>query len=244
MKTVIAIDSRPLPLSISPRHAPPQALLDRWLRFPRIKSSRRTSEHFSIRPRLRCLHQGPERSTAESTNATPRLLRHANSLAPRSLARTRRFAIGIHAVVVGDACPALARRPWNDWHGQLVSGPLQVVSGARGRPLLDGLSICRAKPTASKSRDTSRALEMVEPLDRESRWHRGFTRHWPVPRPAEWVSHVNSAQTEAELNAVRRCVVRSRPFGGAEWTLETAKSLGLETSLRIAGKKGPGVDCD
>jgi REP-associated tyrosine transposase len=59
---------------------------------------------------------------------------------------------------------------------------------------------------------------------------------WPVPRPADWVEQVNAPQTEAELNAVRRSVVRSRPFGDGEWTLKTAKSLGLEQTLRIAGR--------
>jgi len=59
---------------------------------------------------------------------------------------------------------------------------------------------------------------------------------WPVPRPSNWIEHVNTPQTDAELTALRRSVARSRPFGEAEWTLETAKSLGLEQSLRIAGR--------
>ena len=42
-------------------------------------------------------------------------------------------------------------------------------------------------------------------------------------------------QSEAELAAVRRSIVRSRPFGDDEWTLQTAKALGLERSMRVAG---------
>jgi len=59
---------------------------------------------------------------------------------------------------------------------------------------------------------------------------------WPVSRPAEWIQHVNEPQSEAEMAAVRRSVVRSRPFGGQDWTLRTAKSLGLELSLRVGGR--------
>ncbi|HEY2414138.1 MAG TPA: transposase [Pirellulaceae bacterium] len=60
---------------------------------------------------------------------------------------------------------------------------------------------------------------------------------WPVPRPSDWIEYVNSPQTEAELNAVRRSIVRSRPFGNAHWTQRTAAALGLTASLRIAGRK-------
>jgi putative transposase len=61
---------------------------------------------------------------------------------------------------------------------------------------------------------------------------------WPVSRPSNWFEHVNTPQTEAELNAIRRSVARSRPFGESEWTLETAKSLGLEHTIRVAGRSG------
>ncbi len=61
---------------------------------------------------------------------------------------------------------------------------------------------------------------------------------WPVPRPTDWIAHVNSVQTEAELSAIRKSIVRSCPYGEAEWTQSTAKSLGLEHTLRIAGRQG------
>lgn len=64
---------------------------------------------------------------------------------------------------------------------------------------------------------------------------------WRFPRPAEWIELVNAPQTEAEVNAIRRSVVRSRPFGEAEWSLEAAKSLGLERALRVGGRAGDGT---
>src|SRR5688572_8249047 len=60
---------------------------------------------------------------------------------------------------------------------------------------------------------------------------------WPLPRPSHWIEHVNEPQSEAELGAIRNSVVRSRPFGSREWTHQTAKALGLEQSLRPAGRQ-------
>lgn len=55
---------------------------------------------------------------------------------------------------------------------------------------------------------------------------------WPVPYPRGWGKLVNSPQTEAEVEAIRRCVVRGQPYGGHQWVQRTAKQLGLESTLR------------
>ncbi len=39
----------------------------------------------------------------------------------------------------------------------------------------------------------------------------------PVPLGRQWVEHVNRQQTEAELEAIRRCVARGQPFGDDRW---------------------------
>jgi putative transposase len=59
---------------------------------------------------------------------------------------------------------------------------------------------------------------------------------WPLPRPANWLQLVNEPQTEAELEALRCCVNRSRPFGDPAWVAATAKQLGLEWTLRPRGR--------
>jgi len=58
----------------------------------------------------------------------------------------------------------------------------------------------------------------------------------PVPRPASWLTHVNEALTDAELEALRECVSRRRPYGDAAWAERTARQLGLEASLRPRGR--------
>jgi REP-associated tyrosine transposase len=59
---------------------------------------------------------------------------------------------------------------------------------------------------------------------------------WPVPRPAGWLAHVNAAQTEAEVAALRECIRRKRPYGDEGWTKTVAGELGLEASLRPRGR--------
>lgn len=40
---------------------------------------------------------------------------------------------------------------------------------------------------------------------------------WPLSRPADWGQMVNQPQTESELEALRRCVNRGRPYGDPNW---------------------------
>jgi putative transposase len=73
------------------------------------------------------------------------------------------------------------------------------------------------------------------------RWHLHppqlpFLQPGPVPRPADWAAHVNVPQTEAELEALRRCAARGTPFGEAAWIEQTAAVLGLEFTLRSVGR--------
>lgn len=50
------------------------------------------------------------------------------------------------------------------------------------------------------------------------------------------MQHVQFPQTEVELEALRRSVVRGVPFGEASWQARTAKTLGLESTLRPRGR--------
>jgi putative transposase len=59
---------------------------------------------------------------------------------------------------------------------------------------------------------------------------------WPLPRPVDWLEIVNQPQSEAELAAVHRCVNRGCPYGDANWVAQTARNLGLESTLRPCGR--------
>lgn len=59
---------------------------------------------------------------------------------------------------------------------------------------------------------------------------------WPVPRPSRWRQIVNRAQSEAELESLRRCVQRGRPYGNDRWVKRAARRHDLETTLRPRGR--------
>ena len=59
---------------------------------------------------------------------------------------------------------------------------------------------------------------------------------WPVERPAAWRRFVNRAQTDAELDRLRRSARRGQPFGSAAWTQQMVERFGLESTLRDRGR--------
>ena len=65
---------------------------------------------------------------------------------------------------------------------------------------------------------------------------RALLAAWPVAEPAHWLRYVNAVQTEGELKALRRSVVRGTPFGSDAWVLKTAAKLGLEWTMRPRGR--------
>jgi putative transposase len=70
---------------------------------------------------------------------------------------------------------------------------------------------------------------------------RALLSPWPLPLPPDWVRHVNTPQSEAELDALRTSVQRGCPFGSPDWQKATASRLGLSHTLRPRGrpKKAP-----
>ncbi len=59
---------------------------------------------------------------------------------------------------------------------------------------------------------------------------------WPGGLPKAWVARVNEPQTQKEVNSFARSFAKGRPFGSPEWEERVAKELGLESTLRNAGR--------
>jgi len=59
---------------------------------------------------------------------------------------------------------------------------------------------------------------------------------WPLPQPSDWLHQVQTPQTEAELNDIRKCVQRGRPYGTLVWVEQVAERLGLQAPLRARGR--------
>jgi len=59
---------------------------------------------------------------------------------------------------------------------------------------------------------------------------------WPVERPNDCIKLVNEPQTQDELETLRLCINRDRPFGSRRWLMRTAKRLDLESAVRPRGR--------
>jgi putative transposase len=69
-----------------------------------------------------------------------------------------------------------------------------------------------------------------------TREQRALLSAWPLPKPRDWVRHVNAAQHEAEIEAIRNCIRRGQPFGSDTWVRATAQRLDLQATLRPRGR--------
>lgn len=59
---------------------------------------------------------------------------------------------------------------------------------------------------------------------------------WPVSRPVNWLARVNKPLSPAEDEAIKRSLDRCQPFGASAWCEETARRLGLESTMRPRGR--------
>lgn len=59
---------------------------------------------------------------------------------------------------------------------------------------------------------------------------------WPIDVPTDWVAWVNQAQSDVELEALRRSVNRGMPYGSDAWQMRMAKKLRLEFTLHPRGR--------
>ena len=71
---------------------------------------------------------------------------------------------------------------------------------------------------------------------------RSILADWPAARPRNWLRLVNRPQSPKELEALRRCVSKGKPYGSGEWEMRVARRLGLEHTLRSRGRPRKGKD--
>ena len=109
----------------------------------------------------------------------------------------------------------------------------------RVHPRQDQNSVCLTRLRRNeKDSARPRPLEAAEAWRWGSVWRRvhwasaPLLTDWPLSEPPNWAEFVNQPQTEAELKAIRRCLVRGSPYGSDDWMARTAESLGLESTLR------------
>jgi putative transposase len=66
--------------------------------------------------------------------------------------------------------------------------------------------------------------------------HAALLSQGPVEKPDNWSELVNQPHHEDELKSLRRCTHKNAPFGSGPWTEEIVRRLGLQASLRDAGR--------
>jgi len=59
----------------------------------------------------------------------------------------------------------------------------------------------------------------------------------PVALPESGVNYVNEPQTPAELESIRTCIQRQRPYGADRWVADRALNLGLLHTLAPLGRR-------
>jgi putative transposase len=74
------------------------------------------------------------------------------------------------------------------------------------------------------------------------RWQFGHAKSrevlskWPIDMPKDWVRRVNRAESQRELEALRRCVNRGQPFGSDDWVQRMTGRFGLDLMFRPQGR--------
>ena len=59
---------------------------------------------------------------------------------------------------------------------------------------------------------------------------------WPIERPSDWPTVVNTPLTMTELSHVRVSINRGRPYGNQNWQQNTAQQLRLTSTLHPRGR--------
>ncbi len=123
------------------------------------------------------------------------------------------------------------------WQGRFKAFPIQ-----QDAHLLSVLRYVERNPVRALLADRAEAW----PWSSAGRWGRRARPDWlvegPTPRPKRWLAWVNEPQNEHELETLRHCIQRGRPWGEAAWVDRTAVQLGLDFTLHPRGRPRRGTE--
>ena len=130
---------------------------------------------------------------------------------------------------------------WHAAHRTAGAGPL-YQGRFKSFPIQEDDHLLTVLRYVERNPLRAKRVEQAEAWRWSSLWHRvhgdeaRLLDEGPLAPPRGWRQHVQSPQTEAELEALRRSVVRGSPLGEASWQERTAKRLGLQSTLRARGR--------
>jgi len=130
------------------------------------------------------------------------------------------------------------------WHAHYHSGGTGPIYQGRFKsfPIQEGehfLTVCRY---VEQNALRANLVPQAQNWRWSSLWHREHETQvpwlsaWPITIPAKWTAHVNRPESERELAALRRCILRGAPYGDPLWQERTAVALGLQSALRERGR--------
>jgi putative transposase len=131
-------------------------------------------------------------------------------------------------------------RRWHAHRGTAGTGPL-YQGRFRSFPVQDDRHLLVATRYVERNALRARLVRRAERWRWCSLWRREQramppwlvpARDWPVELPTDWVDTVNTPQTPAEVETVRRSIRRGAPLGSDAWQRRAARKHCLESSLR------------
>jgi putative transposase len=117
------------------------------------------------------------------------------------------------------------------WQGRFGSSPIQEYDH-----LLTALRYVERNPVRAELVPAVNDWPWSSIHERLGRQGNGLITDSPVQLPRNWLELVQQPLTAAELEAIRTCVRRDRPYGDDSWTRGTAERLGLVSSLNARGR--------
>jgi putative transposase len=64
---------------------------------------------------------------------------------------------------------------------------------------------------------------------------------WPIPEPKNYLSFVNKPQPKEEEELLRLSIVKGKPYGNDNWSMNIIKKFGLGSTLREKGRPRKGT---
>ncbi len=68
----------------------------------------------------------------------------------------------------------------------------------------------------------------------------GLLSEWPVSKPVDYLSYLNTPQVAEEEKAIQNAISRDCPYGGDDWKSDVIKKFKLESTIRPRGRPKKG----
>ena len=123
--------------------------------------------------------------------------------------------------------------------GHLYQGRYKSFPIQDDRHLLTVIRYVERNPLRAKLVDRAQEWRWASLARREDKREaevRPRLAKWPLRRPRDWAQMVDTPLSATELEAVRLCTQRGRPYGQEDWVQRMAGKLGLGSTLRPRGR--------